>query len=251
LTKERETLVFSDKVQLSEGQNSCDIRLVSAILPNSMYSHIQFDFLYFCNVKNLSMAFKFRSAEKADCAKIAELINMASDGVVEYLFHDLIPEMTPVQIMAYNLEKDNYPHSYKSAIVAADGPNVVGMALSYPSSYHKITDEMIGFFPKERLEHLSDFYSSHVSDSWFLDALGVDVTCRRKGIGTKLIELTKERAKDNGYGIISLIAFADNSPALALYKVHGFQVVQEIDLEGNDYIPHHEGCLLLKSNIDI
>ncbi len=197
------------------------------------------------------MALKYRPAEKADCAKIAELIDIASDGVVEYLFHDLIPEMTPVQVMAYNLEKDNYPHTYKSAIVAADGPNVVGMALSYPSSYHKITDEMISFFPNERLEHLSDFYSSHVLDSWFLDALGVDETCRRKGIGTRLIKLTKERAKDHGYGILSLIAFADNSPALALYKVHGFQVVQEINLEGNEFIPHHEGCLLLKSNIDM
>ncbi len=197
------------------------------------------------------MALKYRPAEKADCAKIAELIDIASDGVVEYLFHDLIPEMTPVQIMAYNLEKDNYPHTYKSAIVAADGPNVVGMALSYPSSYHKITDEMISFFPNERLEHLSDFYSSHVLDSWFLDALGVDETSRRKGIGTRLIELTKERAKNQGYGILSLIAFADNSPALALYKVHGFQVVQEINLEGNEFIPHHEGCLLLKSNIDM
>ena len=196
------------------------------------------------------MALKYRPAEKADCAKIAELIDIASDGVVEYLFHDLIPEMTPVQIMAYNLEKDNYPHTYKSAIVAADGPNVVGMALSYPSSYHKITDEMISFFPNERLEHLRDFYSCHVLDSWFLDALGVDETCRRKGIGTRLIELTKERAKDQGYGILSLIAFADNTPALALYKVHGFQVVQEINLEGNEFIPHHEGCLLLKSIID-
>ena len=150
------------------------------------------------------MAIEYRPAEVADCAKIAELINVASDGVVEYLFHDLIPKMTPVQIMAYNLGKDNYPYSYKSVIVAADGPNVVGMALSYPSSYHKITDEMIGFFPNERLEHLSDFYSSHVPDSWFLDAIGVDKTYRRKGIGARLIDLTKEKAKDNGYGIISL-----------------------------------------------
>jgi ribosomal protein S18 acetylase RimI-like enzyme len=195
------------------------------------------------------MAFKYRPAEKADSAKIAELINIASDGIVEYLFHDLVPKMTPVQIMAYNLENDNYLHSYKSAIVAADGANVVGMALSYPSSYHKITDEMRGFFPIERLEHLSDFYSSHVPDSWFLDALGVDQTYRMKGIGTRLVELTKERAKDNGYGILSLIAFADNSPALALYKVLGFRVVQEINLEGNEFIPHHDGCLLLKCDI--
>jgi hypothetical protein len=38
----------------------------------------------------------YRPAEKEDSAKLAELINIASDGVVEYLFHDLIPGMTPV-----------------------------------------------------------------------------------------------------------------------------------------------------------
>jgi ribosomal protein S18 acetylase RimI-like enzyme len=195
------------------------------------------------------VTFKYRPAEKADSAKIAEFINIASGGVVEYLFHDLVPKMTPVQIMAYNLEKDNYPHSYKSAIVAADGTNVVGMALSYPSSYHRITDEMRGFFPNERLEHLSDFYSSHVPDSWFLDALAVDQTYRIKGIGTRLVELTKGKAKDNGYEVLSLIAFADNSPALALYKVLGFHVVKEINFEGNEFIPHQDGCLLLKCDI--
>ena len=151
--------------------------------------------------------------------------------------------------MAYNLEKDNYPHSYKSTVFAADKKNVVGMALSYPSSYHKITDEMRGFFPNERLEHLSDFYSSKIRDSWFLDALGVDETYRRNGIGTRLIESTMEKAKENGYRVISLISFADNSTALALYKDLGFRVVKEIDLKGNEFIPHQDGCLLLKCDI--
>ena len=195
------------------------------------------------------MTIKHRPAEKPDSAKIAELIDIASDGVVKYLFHDLVPQMTPVQIMAYNLEKDNYPHSYKSALVAADGTNVIGMAVSYPASYHRITDEMRGFFPNERLEHLSDFYSSRVPNSWFLDALGVDDTYRRKGIGRRLVELTQERAKDNGYEILSLIVFADNSTALAFYKALGFRVVQEINLEGIEFIPHHDGCLLLKYDI--
>ena len=195
------------------------------------------------------MDINYRPAEKDDSSRIAELINIASDGVVEHLFHDLVPEMTPVQIMTHNLEQDNYPHSNQSASVAADGPDVIGMALSYPSSYHKITGEMRNFFPKDRLEHLSDFYSSCVADSWFLDALGVYATYRKKGIGTRLVELTKDKAKENGYEILSLIAFADNSTALGLYKALGFHVVQKVHLEGNEFIPHQEGCLLLKCDL--
>jgi ribosomal protein S18 acetylase RimI-like enzyme len=192
------------------------------------------------------MTFTYRPAEKEDSMKLAELINIASDGVVEYLFHDLIPGMAPVQVVAHNLENDNYPHSYKSAIVAEAENGVVGMALTYPSSYHKITDEMRVFFPAERLARFEDFYAARVEDSLFLDALGVDASYRRQGIGTKLVELTKEKTRKNGYEMLSLIVFADNAPALALYKSLGFEAVQEIRLEGNEFIPHQGGCVLLR-----
>lgn len=37
------------------------------------------------------MAITYRPAGKVDSLRIAELINMASDGVGEFLFHDLVP----------------------------------------------------------------------------------------------------------------------------------------------------------------
>ena len=119
------------------------------------------------------MGLSYRPAEKADSERIAELISLASDGVVDFLFHDLVPAMTPIQVVAHNLAQDHYPHSYQSAVVAQNGENIVGMALSYPSSYHQITAEMRAFFPAERLEHLDDFYSANIPRSWFLDALAV------------------------------------------------------------------------------
>jgi hypothetical protein len=63
---------------------------------------------------------EYRPAEKEDSLKLAEMINTASDGVVEYLFHDQVPDMTPVQAVTYNLENDTFPHSYKSALVACE-----------------------------------------------------------------------------------------------------------------------------------
>jgi len=195
------------------------------------------------------MTFKYRPAEKEDSAKLAELINIASDGVVEYLFHDLVPGMTPVQVVAYNLENDNYPHSYRSAVVAAEETDVIGIALSFPSSYHKITDEMRSFFPEDRLEHLSRFFSSRIENSWFLDALCVIESHRRSGIGEKLISLTKERAVENGYNALSLIVFADNALAIPVYERTGFEIVQKVELRGNGFIKHEDGCLLMKCEI--
>jgi ribosomal protein S18 acetylase RimI-like enzyme len=193
---------------------------------------------------------KYRSAKKEDSPKLAEQISIASDGVAEYLFHDLLPGMSPVQVIAYNLENDNYPHTYKSAFVACDGDELVGMALSYPSSYHKITDEMRSLFPADRIEHLTAFYSSRVENTWFLDALCVIESHRRLGIGEKLISLTKEKAVENGYNALSLIAFAENTLAIPLYEHTGFEVVQKVELRGNEFLKHKDGCLLMECEIN-
>lgn len=191
------------------------------------------------------MSYEYGPAEKKDCAALAELINLASDGVVEYLFRDLVAGMTPVQLIAKNLENVDSPHCYKSAIVARDGGDVVGMALSYASNYHYISDEMRGFFPADRLAHLSDFYAARVENSWYLDTLGVFEGHRRQGIGEKLISLTKERAVENGYNALSLIAFADNELALPVYKRTGFEIVRKVELVENEFIKHKNGSLLL------
>jgi ribosomal protein S18 acetylase RimI-like enzyme len=195
------------------------------------------------------MTVKYRLGTKEDSERIAELINLASGGVVEYLFHDLVTGMSPVQVVAHSLENDNYPHSYKSAVVALDGNTVVGMALSFPSSYHKITEEMRSFFPKDRIEHLHNFYSSRVDNTWFLDALCVFESHRRCGIGERLISLTKERAVENGYNALSLIVFADNALAIPVYKRAKFETVQKVELGGNEFIKHKDGCLLMKCEI--
>jgi ribosomal protein S18 acetylase RimI-like enzyme len=196
-----------------------------------------------------NMKLKYRPAEKADSEKLAELITIASDGVVDFLFHDLVPGMTPVQVIAHNLENDYYPHSYRSAVVAAEETDVVGMALSYPSSYHKITDEMKRFFPVDRLEHLRHFYSSRVENSWYLDTLCVDENHRKKRIGMKLISLTKETAVENGFNALSLIVFSQNRMAISLYENTGFEIVQKVELKGNQFIKHEDGCLLMKCEI--
>ena len=197
----------------------------------------------------MNMSIKYRPAEKEDSMKLAELINIASDGVVEYLFQELVPGMTPVQVVAHNLENDNYPHSFRSAVVAATEADVIGMALSYPSSYHKITDEMKSFFPADRLKHLSRFFSSRIENSWYLDALCVIATHRRSGIGEKLISITKEKAVENGYNSLSLIVFSDNKLAIPVYERTGFKVAQKVELRENEFIKHEDGCYLMECEI--
>jgi GNAT superfamily N-acetyltransferase len=196
------------------------------------------------------MDITYRTARKADCLRMAELINIASGGVVEFLFHDLMPELTPQQIIAHNLESDQGYYTYRNAIVAETDDRVVGVALSFPARFHEITAEMKQYFPKDRLDHLTEFYAARVDDSLLLNALCVDQKGRRNGIGGKLIALTKKEAKQSGFKILSLMVFADNREALSVYHRHGFEALAPVQLNSNELIPHENGCLLMKTHID-
>ena len=188
----------------------------------------------------------YRKARRADCLRLAELIDIASGGVVEFMFHDLVPNLTPVQIVAQNLESSHGVHTYSNVIVAEVDQQVMGMSLSYPSSFHKITAEMQEFFPKDRLNHLADFYASRVENSFYLDALCVDQKLRGNGIGSQLISLTKKKAVKSGFDTLSQIVFADNNAALNVYRHNGFETVTSVSLNSHTLIPHKGGCLLLK-----
>jgi len=78
------------------------------------------------------MNITYRTGRGGDCLKLAEFIYIASDGVVEFLFRDLIPGRSPQQLVAHNIDKDTGHCTYKNTIVAEDGRNVVGVSFFYP-----------------------------------------------------------------------------------------------------------------------
>ena len=195
------------------------------------------------------MQISYRDGRNEDCAILAKLINIASEGIIEFLFHDLIPDMTSVQMVAHNLSAENSFYSYKNAIVAEYNQNLIGASLSYPSRFHQITEETRNFLPEDRLEHFKSFYASRVEDSLLLNALCVDERFRGKGIGTKLIALTKKKAKKDGFKSLSLMVLADNADAHRLYARCGFKTVEAVELKWHELIPHEGGCLLLKCEI--
>ena len=191
----------------------------------------------------------YRNAELEDCPKLARFVDIASDGVVEFLFHDLIPGQTPVQIVAHNLSADRDHHTFRDAIVAQSEQKVIGMSLSYPSHFHRISSGMREFLPPDRLKHVENIFTSGVENSLYLDTLGVDQEFRGKGIGSKLISLTQKKAGEDGFDALSLIVLADNTGAQRLYHRHGFEIVHHIEMESHELIPHEGGAYLMNCDL--
>ncbi len=197
------------------------------------------------------MKINYRKGKKKDSHRLAELMDMASGGAVEFLLHDLVPGLSHVEIVAANLEKDSYPHSFRNAIVAEYRDEIVGMSLSYPGHFHGVTEEMRGYFPADRLEHFKHFFSCRLEDTYFIDVLGVAEGFRNKGIGSELLARTKIKAKKEEYDMLSLIVFTDNTDAQRLYMRNGFEIIKKIELQPHKLIPHEGGCLLMKCAIAI
>ena len=195
------------------------------------------------------MYVEYRAARKEDSYRIAELDYIASGGASEYLFHGLVPGSTPIQVVAYGLENDCYPYSYRSAIVAESNSEVIGMSLSFSAEFHCINDEMRRLFPSERLEHFKEFFSARVDNSYLIDAICVDQEYRNKGIGGKLVKKTIEKAHGKEFSLLSVLVFADNQKAIRFYTAHGFTTVREVALKEHELIPHKGGCLLMKADI--
>ena len=196
------------------------------------------------------MNITYRTGRKEDCPKLAELVYIASDGVVEFLFHDLIAGVSPIQMVTHNLEKDTGYYTYKNTFVAEDDSGVIGVSFYYPAQYHVISDEMRSFFPADRIEHLEHILSGRVDDSLYIDTLCVDENFRGNGIGRELISLTRQKAIDQGFDSLSLIALADNTDAHRLYFRCGFEIVSSVEMEPHELIPHEGGAYLIRCPVE-
>ena len=195
------------------------------------------------------MGIKYRDAQKKDCSKVAEYINSASAGVLDYLFKDTVPGMAVAQILAYNLENEKGYDSYKSVIVAEDNLDIIGMIQSYSSVYHRIDEEMRSFFPEEKLEHFKEFYESGMDNSLLINAMFVHKDYRCKGIGTRFISLAEEKAESLGFDNLSLFVLADNLNAQKVYQSNGFKIVKEIKLKNSVSINHTDRIYLMVCDI--
>ena len=198
---------------------------------------------------NLSLEIIYRKAEVSDCYKIAELMNLASGGIIEFLYHDMDKDIGPVGIVERGIRNGQYPYNYNSCIIAELKGTFAGVSYSYPSSYHLLTERARKLIPSDRLYHLRDFFSTRIDNSWFIDSFGVEPLFQGLGIGTRLLELTMEKARKEGFSLLSLMVFQDNEDALRLYRSKGFKEIKKVPLNRHSLIPHDGGCFLMERNL--
>lgn len=191
---------------------------------------------------------QFRQATEEDARHIAELIAISSDGVavIEWQAEaDKREDCSALDIGAQTYQQSAGNYSYNSCIVAELDHQVAGMLLTFPvpkdsparsDRIRPSAQDPNVFAPYIYLEE---------PDSWYVCGVALYPAYRGNGIGTQLMRIAEQQARERGYSRLSLVAFEQNSGSVNLYKRLGYEVVDQAAVIPHPLIPYTGHALLM------
>jgi ribosomal protein S18 acetylase RimI-like enzyme len=166
---------------------------------------------------------KIRNPTRSDCAKLAELINFAGEGLPLYLWQQAAaPGEDPWKIGRERAARETGSFSYRNAVIAEAGGKVLGALIGYPvpddPGAIDIESTPPMFVPLLELENLA-------AGAWYVNAVAAYPDARGLGVGSKLMQWAEQRASALGLEGLSLIVSDANPGARRLYERLGYTEV--------------------------
>lgn len=163
-----------------------------------------------------------RPARKEDCARIALLFRMASEGVSDYVWQQMAPEypgLSPLEIGQKRYEREATPFSYQNCVVAEYKGEVIGMRHAF------VTEARSGNGLGETDPVLRPYAELELPGSLYVAGLAVMPAFRGQGLGSKLLGAARRKARALGLDQLSLLCLEQNEGARRLYERSGFRVI--------------------------
>ena len=162
-------------------------------------------------------------AKKEHSPDLAYFINLAGEGLPEYLWSQMAEGNTPaMEVGAQRAAREVGGFSYKNARVRIVDNELAGMVLAYrqdnPYEMSDISEYPDVVRPLVELE-------AQAPGSWYINAIATREQYRRQGIGKRLMAYTEKEALTAGCASLSLIVASENSHAKQLYESLSFEVV--------------------------
>ncbi|OAP34446.1 acetyltransferase [Sinorhizobium glycinis] len=161
-----------------------------------------------------------RPAMRSEAAELAILVDIASHGFASWLWYGGVLSKSAETAFEHGrnrMRQDSGLGTWRDAVVAVLGDEIVGVAISYA-----IDTSISEIEPKHPVLAPLLALQKQVVGHWFIDSLGVYTAHRGKGIGRALLENEFSRA---GKAPVSLITESHNDKAQSLYRVKGFEEV--------------------------
>lgn len=147
------------------------------------------------------------------------------------------PGQDILEFGAARYAEEDTQFSYKNAVFAESDGEVLGMLLAFPMQETEIEETEIDpvLLPYTKLEQYGSYY---------ICAMAVFEQFRGMGIGTKLLEIAEQQAKERGLSQLSLLVFEQNEGAVRLYERNGFYEIKREQMVPHELI-HYTGDVLL------
>jgi ribosomal protein S18 acetylase RimI-like enzyme len=147
---------------------------------------------------------------------LAELINMAGEGLPEYLWR----RMAAAGEDPWELGRQRQAQKAEGGqvYVIDEGAGAIAALMGYPVPAEPqpvAADELPAIVPLIELENLAPA-------TWYVNVLAAYPEQRGRGLGSRLLALSEEIARDQGLSATSLIVASANQGARRLYERLGY-----------------------------
>jgi len=196
---------------------------------------------------NTASATSLRLAEPADSAFLAKAALAAGGGIYEHLLARAVGGVDPALALAAAVSSSAGGLSWRNGVIAEDAQGRgLGATIAYEGADFGLPPAIASAASAEARQDLAGLFGTPPAPgAFYLHAIWVDEAGRGRGLGGLLLDAVRELAGDAGYSALSLHVWADNAPALALYRGRGFKTDARIDVPRRPLLPHDGGKLLM------
>jgi ribosomal protein S18 acetylase RimI-like enzyme len=188
----------------------------------------------------------FRAATAEDSRRIAELFSISSDGVVDYVWMTLAPEypgLEPVEIGAVRYASEEGNFSFTNCVLAEREGEVIGQLCTYPVEASAEEHD-------EQLDPILEPYARlEIAGTLYVSSLALFDGFRGMGLGTKMLSIARERARERNLDALSLLVFEQNTGAVKLYEREGFHEVDRAAVVPHPLINHIGDVILMTAPV--
>ena len=163
---------------------------------------------------------EIRNASREHATDLAYLINLAGEGIPEYLWRSMIDgNETALEVGARRAAREEGGFSYTKARICVEDGALLGMILSYrqPEPYDTGPLDQLPEVVRPLIE-----LEARAPGSWYVNAVATYESHRGRGVGRKLMADAESSASAVGCGTLSLIVASENAGARRLYRALGY-----------------------------
>ena len=176
---------------------------------------------------------RIRKAMVEDVAYIAEGIYHAFLLEDEELYNQWIRTLKEL------CAQEDTHYSYRSTWIAEVDGERAGMMIAVDGEHYreqrdKMYPQLKGLFDVAFGKGWDEMEDEAKAGEFYIDSLAVSLPYRNQGVGTALIEKSKDMARELGIGVVTLAVEPENS-AKKLYEKLGFAYQRRIEIFNEEY----------------